>query len=143
MEINQLEYFVTSVEERSFYKAGKKLFVSQPAISKAISLLEKELNQKLLDRTSRGLKLTMHGEKLYHYAKNILRQIDIIKKPVSDIDDCRLTVASYPSRLISTALTDYYQNKNQSIEMEYLEGTVQDIINYIYKGICEFGIVYI
>jgi len=68
---------------------------------------------------------------LYHYAKNILRQIDIIKNPVSYIGESRLAIASYPNRLIATALANYYQRKQGLIEIEYLEGTVQDIINYI------------
>ena len=143
MEIRQLEYFVTSVEEKSFYKASEKLYVSQPAISKSISLLERELNQKLLERTSKGLRLTIHGEKFYHYAINILRQIDILKNTMQYTNENRLTLASYPSKLISTALTDFYAEQEVAVQVEYQEGSVQDIIDFVYKGACEFGIVYI
>ncbi|MFV0314823.1 MAG: LysR family transcriptional regulator [Anaerotignum sp.] len=143
MEFRQLEYFVVSVEEKSFYKAGEKLYTSQPAISKSIGLLEKELNQKLLERSSRGLKLTMHGERFYHYAKDILRQVDIAKNTMQDTQEVRLTISSYPSKLISTALADFYTEQKDTICLEYQEGSVQDIIDFVYKGVCELGILYI
>lgn len=143
MEFRQLEYFVVSVEEKSFYKAAEKLYTSQPAISKSIGILEKELNQKLLERSSRGVKLTIHGERFYHYAKDILRQVDIAKNTMQDTQEVRLAISSYPSKLISTALADFYAEKMDQICLEYQEGSVQDIIDFVYKGVCELGILYI
>ena len=143
MEIRQLEYFVTSVEEKSFYKAGAKLYTSQPAISKAIALLEKDVNTKLLERSSKGLKLTPKGEQFYHYAKNVLRQIEIMRNSALEGDEEYLRIASYPSRAIAKFLTSYYYQTKDNIYLEYQEGSVQDIIDLVYKGICEFGILYI
>ncbi|MFV0441419.1 MAG: LysR family transcriptional regulator [Lachnospirales bacterium] len=145
MEIRQLEYFVTSVEEKSFYKASKKLYTSQPAISKSMATLEKELGTRLLNRTNRGLTLTNHGEKMYYYAKNVLGQLDIMKTSLfEEHADCiTLSLASYPSKLISKLITKYYNDRNDIVKILYREGTVQDIINFVYKGITEIGIVYI
>lgn len=143
MEIRQLKYFITSVEEKSFYKASGKLFVSQPAISKSIALLEKELGTKLLDRTNKGLKLTNKGKKFYHHSKNVLRQIDIMKKVSLDTNEISLTLASYPSKLIASVLTDFYNIRSKTMKIEYREGSVQDIIDFVHEGICEIGVVYI
>lgn len=143
MEIRQLQYFVASVEERSFYKAGAKLFTSQPAISKSIAQLEKELNQVLLERGTHGLKVTVAGEKVYNHAKNVLRQINILENSLEDTVDNRLTLASYPSLLISTALADFYVAAQSKLEIEYHEGTVQDIISLVNRGVCELGLLYI
>ena len=44
-------YFITVIEEGSFSAAARKLYLSQPALSKQISVLEKELNIQLLDRS--------------------------------------------------------------------------------------------
>lgn len=63
MEIRQLEYFVTSVEEKGFLKASEKLFTTQPNISKSIAKLEKEVGTPLLIRTGKGVRLTKDGEK--------------------------------------------------------------------------------
>lgn len=142
MEIRQLEYFVASVEENSFYKASQKLYTSQPAVSKAIALLEKDVNARLFERTNKGLKLTPRGEKLYHYAKNILTQVQIMKSDTADSEEECLKLASYPSYYISKALTNFY-TKRGNMRLDYREGTVQDIIDLVYNGISEFGIVYI
>lgn len=64
-------------ETGSISQAAKLLYVSQPAISKAIMNLEESLNQVLFIRNSRGVKLTEEGQLLYQYTKeafDILRQ---------------------------------------------------------------------
>ena len=68
----QLEYFVRVVEEKSFTRAAEKLFISQPALSKSIRSLEKELDVTLFKRDPRELSLTSEGEWVYHYAVDIL-----------------------------------------------------------------------
>lgn len=141
MELRQLEYFITSAEEKSFYKAGQALFTSQPAISKAISNLEKELNAKLFERTNRGLRLTTRGEALYHYAKNILRQVEFIKGFGKDVETS-LAFASYPSQRVASVLTSFY-SQHSDLRLDYREGTVQDIIELVHTGVAEFGVVYI
>lgn len=141
MELRQLEYFITSAEEKSFYQASQSLFTSQPAISKSIANLEKELGTKLFERTNRGLRLTARGESLYHYAKNILRQVEFIKDFGQDTE-VSLALASYPSHRISTILTDFYLQQGE-FQLDYREGSVQDIIQLVHSGISQLGIVYI
>ncbi|WP_317856100.1 LysR family transcriptional regulator [Chakrabartyella piscis] len=141
MEIRQLEYFVTSVKEKSFYKASQKLFTSQPAISKSIGLLEKEIGAKLFERTSKGIIVTPKGEQFYHYANNVLKQVEIMQNlDFADNNDI-LNIASYPSKTISKLLTSFYGKREQSIH--YREGSVQDIIDFVSTGICEFGLLYV
>ncbi len=142
MEIRQLEYFVVSAEENSFYKASQKLYTSQPAVSKAIALLEKDVNGKLFERSNRGLKLTKKGEKLYHYAKNILRQVALMQEETQE-QQINLRIASYPSYMVAQVITEFYTQYSQELAVDYREGTVQDIIELIYEGIAEIGIVYI
>ena len=62
MNLVQLEYFAQVAQQKSFTRAAEKLFVSQPALSKSIQALEKELNTQLLERTPQGLKVTPDGE---------------------------------------------------------------------------------
>ena len=53
MKLIQLEYFARIVEEQSFTKAAEKLFISQPALSKAIQSMEKELKVSLFQKAGR------------------------------------------------------------------------------------------
>lgn len=56
--------------------AAQKLFISQPAISKAISRLEANLETTLFFRSSRGVKLTQEGELLYRQLENAFHSIE-------------------------------------------------------------------
>ena len=60
----QIDYFMAVATNRSFTKTSEELFVSQPAISKQISQLEKELGAKLFVRNNQRTELTVVG-KLY------------------------------------------------------------------------------
>lgn len=72
LNLVQLEYFAQVAEQKSFTRAAEKLFVSQPALSKSIQTLEKELNTRLLERTSQGLKVTPDGELVLRYARELV-----------------------------------------------------------------------
>lgn len=61
MELRQLRYFVTVVEEGSFTAAAAKLYVAQSGVSAQIRSLERELGQPLLDRSGRTVRLTDVG----------------------------------------------------------------------------------
>lgn len=61
MTQSQVTYFLTVAETLSFSKAAAVLFVSQPAVSKQVSLLEDELGLSLFDRTRQGVFLTDAG----------------------------------------------------------------------------------
>lgn len=52
--------------------AAKKMYISQPAVSKAVSKLEENLNTTLFHRSSRGVSLTHEGELLYRYVEQAL-----------------------------------------------------------------------
>jgi len=72
MELGQLEFFRTVVEEGSFSKAAERVFRTQPAVSIAIRRLEEEIGAPLFERSQRTPALTEVGEVVYDYAKRIL-----------------------------------------------------------------------
>lgn len=57
----QIEYFLTVAKNLSFTKAAAELYVTQPAVSRQISVLEKELGVALFDRTNKETLLTEAG----------------------------------------------------------------------------------
>jgi DNA-binding transcriptional LysR family regulator len=66
---SDIPIFLTVVEEKSFTKAAEKLGLTNSAVSKRVSTLEKHLKVKLLNRTTRKLDLTEAGERYFEYAK--------------------------------------------------------------------------
>lgn len=74
--------FVEVAKERNITKASEKLNVSQPAITKQIKNLEKQLSMKLLERKSKGVELTLEGKKLYEKIKKPIEELNIIDRQV-------------------------------------------------------------
>ncbi|MEV6261371.1 LysR family transcriptional regulator [Streptomyces sp. NPDC051784] len=71
-----LRYFTAVAQELSFTRAAGLLFVSQPALSKQIRMLEKQLGADLFDRDRRGVRLTPVGEALLPHARAVLASWD-------------------------------------------------------------------
>lgn len=61
MRIEYLHEFVTLADLLSFTEASKRLYITQPALSKHIASIEKELGAKLVERTPSGIRLTDAG----------------------------------------------------------------------------------
>ena len=72
MDINQLEVLVAVAQEKSFSRAAEVLQRTQPAVSQAVQRLEKEIGEKLFDRSSKDGTLTAAGDVLLEYAKQML-----------------------------------------------------------------------
>ncbi|WP_405855001.1 LysR family transcriptional regulator [Streptomyces sp. NBC_00090] len=67
-----LRYFLAVAEELHFTRAAEKLYVSQPALSKQIRALERQLGAPLFDRDRRGVALTPVGTALLPHARAAL-----------------------------------------------------------------------
>jgi DNA-binding transcriptional LysR family regulator len=71
MNLHLLRLFTAVVQQGSFSKAAAFLVISQPAVSKAVQELERQVGGPLLDRSSSGVTLTAAGQTLYRYAEQI------------------------------------------------------------------------
>ncbi|MFE6753988.1 LysR substrate-binding domain-containing protein [Streptomyces sp. NPDC057684] len=67
-----LRYFVAVAEELHFTRAAERLYVSQPALSKQIRMLERQLGTELFDRDRQGVRLTPAGAALLPHARAVL-----------------------------------------------------------------------
>lgn len=74
--LHKLKYFIEIAEQRSFTMAAEACFVSQPALSKQMKLLEEELGFALFNRTVRGVELTRKGRSLYEDLLPLFTKID-------------------------------------------------------------------
>src|SRR5439155_24859855 len=72
MELRHLRYFVAVAEEGSFLRAASRLRVAQPALSKQIRDLEREVGVKLFERLPRGARVTRAGEQFLSNARAAL-----------------------------------------------------------------------
>src|ERR1700683_3288670 len=71
-----LRYFVAVAEDLHFTRAAERLFTSQPALSKRIRVVERQLGAPLLDRGREVVRLTPVGEALLPHARGVLAAWD-------------------------------------------------------------------
>lgn len=72
MELHQLRCFVMVAEELHFGRAAKRLFMTQPPLSRQIQLLERSLGVTLLERNNRQVRLTVAGQHFLRDARHVL-----------------------------------------------------------------------
>jgi len=70
--LHEMEVFVAIADAGSFAKAGKRLRISPPAVTRALSSLEERVGARLLNRTTRSLGLTEAGIRFLERAKRLL-----------------------------------------------------------------------
>jgi len=87
MDWDKLRVFHAVAEAGSFTHAGASLSLSQSAISRQISTLEKSLNAPLFHRHARGLVLTEQGEMLYHTVHEVFAKLAITESMINESKD--------------------------------------------------------
>jgi DNA-binding transcriptional LysR family regulator len=85
MDTYRLRYFCTIVDTGSLTKAAALLGLSHSALSKSLSLLQLELGFQLMRPLGRGLELTPEGKVFYQRAQNVLRELQALATPQSEI----------------------------------------------------------
>lgn len=76
MNLNHLYYFITLAKEEHYTKAAKKLSITQPSLSNAISSLENELGTYLFEKKGRNVVLTKYGKVFFEYVEETLDTLD-------------------------------------------------------------------
>lgn len=85
MDTHSLSAFLEVAETGSFSKAGERLHLSQPAISKRIAALEAALATPLFNRVGRRIDLTDAGRTLLPYARRVLAELEDGRRALSQL----------------------------------------------------------
>jgi len=79
LTLQQLKYAIEISNCGSMNEAAKRLFISQPSLSNAIRELENELGITIFDRTNRGITLSSEGIEFLGYARQIIKQTELME----------------------------------------------------------------
>lgn len=143
MDFNQLRYIVEIVETGSISKAANNLFVSQPNLSNQITNLENEIGKNIFYRSNKGVTLTSYGVEVYHYAKSIVKQFEIVEnKLLTKSNDNKVKIASFGSEIINYQFFEVCKKFNaDNYEFELCEAGVEEAIEKVATKDCDLGII--
>ncbi len=146
MDLRRLEAFCKVYELKSFSKAGKDLFLSQPTISAHISTLEEELGVQLFDRLGRSIMATQAGEVLYRNARDIYEligkaqsEINILRDKV--VGDLEIGGSTIPSHYLLPEILYNYCKMYPDVSVHLSVGDTNEIIQKIRSGELILGVV--
>ncbi len=146
MDLKQLMYFVTVVEEGSITAAAKRLHLSQPPLSHQMKCLEQELGLQLMERGARHITLTAAGKVFYQRAQNLLQLADSTQKEMRAIRQGlagTLTLGacwSSGSELLTTWFSAFH-NRFPNICFELFEGNTLELIGLLNANVIEIALV--
>lgn len=146
MTLQQLKYVIEIVHCGSINEAARRLFLSQPSLSKAVKELEAELGITIFIRTPKGITLSTDGAEFLGYARQVVEQAELLEGRYLN---------SAPSRQLFSVSTQHYAFAvNAFVEMikkhgadEYQftlrETRTYEIIEDVKNLRSEIGILYI
>ena len=146
MDIKQLLYFVTVVDEGNISSAAKKLHISQPPLSTQIRLLEEELGSILFERGARKIQLTEAGRMLYRRALSLLDMSELIKKELKDYSSgmkgvLRLGIVSSVEEIALDRWIKPFHEIYPGIRFEVSESNTYETLDLLRDNILELAFV--
>ena len=143
MDIRQMKYFKTIVEEGTISKAAKKLHMAQPPLSMQLKQLEEELSVILLKRGNKQVELTEAGNRFYKRCLQILDLTEITKNELKQSyqDVLRIGITSSNSGLIQQESIQEFIKKNKHVQYAIHEGSTYEILDLLLSPNIDLGIV--
>ncbi|WP_368901812.1 LysR family transcriptional regulator [Oceanobacillus oncorhynchi] len=131
--------FYTVGKNKSFSKAAKELYMSQPAISQSMAQLEKELDTRLFNRLSKGVTLTDEGNLLFEYVSSALQFIQAGEEKLLEfknliIGELKIGVSDTISRFFLLPYLETFHNRYPNLKFKIVNGTTWEIIAALKAG---------
>lgn len=144
MNLQQLEYFKKIAETENFTTAANLASVTQPALSKAISKLEAELNVPLFERDGRNVKLTSFGEAFLKHTNLALLEIEKGIRELHDmVNPDKETISIASTYCISTYFMPYiisdFLNSCPHTKFQFNHESTPEILNDLKDGKIDLG----
>lgn len=138
MDTIQLRLFASIANTRNFSKTAEQFFITQPAVSHHMKMLENALGAQLINRANRKISLTEEGLEFLPYANKILELSSNAEIRIQNMAEgrkryFRVAAISSASHLLSDCLVKLYeQYPSVHVDIDLLEGT--ELINSLQDG---------
>ncbi len=144
LEYYRIFYYVAKVQ--SITGAANELCISQPAVSQAIRLLEKNIGVSLFVRNPKGVRLTKEGEVLYSYVKKGYEQIVEgeyrLKKMLNlECGEIEIGASDMTLQFYLLPFLEKFHMQYPDIKVRVTNGPTPETMRYLKEGTIDFGIV--
>lgn len=144
MNTSYLKTFIEVVNLKNISKAAEKLYITQPAASKQLQLLEKEFGTVLFIKDGRDILPTESGKELYKYALNILVEenkiYDKLKNANEDLDEeINIYSSSLPADYFLYNIILEFNSTYPKAKYNIKKADTNIVFNYIEDGMINFG----
>ena len=133
LNFNQLRIFYHAAKNLSFTAAARDLFITQPAVTAQIKLLEEYCSLKLFRKKGRGVYLTDEGQALFEYAKHVFDYEKEIEFAIEEMRELKRgvlrlgTTKTYARYFMPFLLTRFHQTYSD-IRIHLDEGSSQAMV---------------
>jgi len=145
MELRHLRYFQAVAEELSFSKAAQRLRIAQPALSRAVQEIERELGVNLIDRNRRSARLTPAGVILLQEARVVLERLEeslrrVKRTAAGEEGELRLGYIGPPTEPFLGRLLHEYRRRFPLVSVHLEERTPERVWEMVAKGRLSVGL---
>jgi DNA-binding transcriptional LysR family regulator len=145
-ELRHLQVFREVARLGSLSAAAESLAYTQPAVSQQMAALERHAGMALLDRTTRGVRLTDAGEALLRHAEAILAEQTLAERELEAIAGLRggrVRMASFPSAgaVLIPAVVSLFSARYPDVELSILEAEPEESVPMLRAGELQVAIV--
>lgn len=146
MRLIQLQYFVEIVRQQSFTRAAEKLYVSQPALSKSVRMLEQEFKVDLINRTEKSFVLTKSGQLFFDYAQRILETVELqtheLNQRLHGLEgSLRIGIPPTSGTIYYHSLISHFCEAYPNIDLHILEVPSRTILEKMEANKLDLGVV--
>lgn len=140
MNLSQLYYFKSLVQEGSYSAAADKLFVAQSTLSLSVSNLEKELGVRLLCKKRNGIELTEEGKEFYVASMTATNALDSCVASIKEdgsLENSTIRIGavySVQSEAWSNMLRAYRRKTGGKVHLEIVQGTTESLLSSLKAG---------
>lgn len=145
MRIEQLEYIAAVTQHGSLRRASERLHISQPALSEAVSKLERELGVLLLDRRRSGARISREGRELLQHMVEVLEAVDRLKVAAGDRGaesrQVRVGTVNAATTTLLVPAVAHLQASHPETSLELLTMQQAEIEQGLVEGSLDLGLV--
>jgi DNA-binding transcriptional LysR family regulator len=147
LDVKQLKVLREVAAQGSFSAAAEALSYTQPAVSQQIAALEKRAGAKLVDRTSRGVRLTDAGRALVEHAEVVIARLSAAEaelEAIAGVRGGRLRLAAFPTAgasLLPPAIA-LFNSRHPEVELTFVEEDPEEAVQMLRAAELELAIVF-